>query len=54
MPMVPEAAIAMLAYASYWCGALCGFGGFPPDSLASRIEDCQNKTGNYCGCGHAW
>jgi acetyl-CoA synthetase len=43
MPMVPEAAIAMLACARIGAVHCVVFGGFSPDSLASRIEDCQAK-----------
>ena len=43
MPMVPEAAIAMLA--STRIGAIHSvvFGGFSPDSLAGRIQDCHSE-----------
>ena len=43
MPMVPEAAIAMLACARIGAVHCVVFGGFSPDSLASRIEDSQAK-----------
>ncbi|MFG0635378.1 acetate--CoA ligase [Acinetobacter soli] len=43
MPMVSEAAIAMLACARIGAVHCVVFGGFSPDSLASRIEDCQAK-----------
>ena len=44
MPMIPEAAYAMLA-----CARICAihsvvFGGFSPDSLAGRIEDCKSNV----------
>ncbi|MGE0181859.1 MAG: acetate--CoA ligase [Parvularculaceae bacterium] len=40
MPMIPEAAYAMLACARIGAVHSVVFGGFSPDSLASRIEDC--------------
>ena len=40
MPMVPEAAIAMLACARIGAVHSVVFGGFSPDSLADRIADC--------------
>ena len=43
MPMITEAAIAMLACARIGAVHCVVFGGFSPDSLASRIEDCQAK-----------
>lgn len=43
MPMVPEAAIAMLACTRIGAVHCVVFGGFSPDSLASRIEDSQAK-----------
>lgn len=43
MPMVSEAAIAMLACARIGAVHCVVFGGFSPDSLASRIEDSQAK-----------
>lgn len=43
MPMVTEAAIAMLACARIGAVHCVVFGGFSPDSLASRIEDSQAK-----------
>ena len=44
LPMIPEAAVAMLACARI--GALHNvvFGGFSPDSLASRIADSTSKV----------
>lgn len=41
MPMVPEAAIAMLACARIGAIHSVVFGGFSAESLASRINDCQ-------------
>ncbi|MEZ5915041.1 MAG: acetate--CoA ligase [Parvularculaceae bacterium] len=40
MPMIPEAAFAMLACARIGAIHSVVFGGFSPDSLASRINDC--------------
>jgi acetyl-CoA synthetase len=40
MPMIPEAAYAMLACARIGAIHSVVFGGFSPDSLAGRIEDC--------------
>lgn len=44
MPMVPEAAIAMLACNRIGAVHCVVFGGFSPDSLASRIDDSQAKV----------
>jgi acetyl-CoA synthetase len=41
MPMIPEAAAAMLACARIGAVHSVVFGGFSPDSLAGRIEDCD-------------
>ena len=43
MPMIPEAAYAMLACARIGAIHSVVFGGFSPDSLAGRIEDCQSN-----------
>jgi acetyl-CoA synthetase len=43
MPMIPEAAIAMLACARIGAIHSVVFGGFSPDSLAGRIDDCRSK-----------
>jgi acetyl-CoA synthetase len=43
MPMIPEAAYAMLACARIGAVHSVVFGGFSPDSLAGRIEDAQSK-----------
>jgi len=40
MPMIPEAAYAMLACARIGAVHSVVFGGFSPESLANRIEDC--------------
>jgi len=42
MPMVPEAAYAMLACARIGAIHAVIFGGFSPDSIAGRIEDCAS------------
>src|SRR5436309_15259510 len=44
MPMVPEAAYAMLACARIGAIHSVVFGGFSPDSLAGRIEDCKSNV----------
>ena len=41
MPMIPEAAAAMLACARVGAIHSVVFGGFSPDSLAGRIADCD-------------
>ncbi len=43
MPMIPEAAVAMLACARIGAVHSIVFGGFSPDALAGRIEDCASK-----------
>ncbi len=43
MPMIPEAAFAMLACARIGAVHSVVFGGFSPDALASRVEDCGAK-----------
>jgi acetyl-CoA synthetase len=43
MPMVPEAAVAMLACARIGAVHSVVFGGFSPDSLANRIQDCSSE-----------
>ncbi len=42
MPMIPESAYAMLACARIGAVHSVVFGGFSPDSLANRIEDCRS------------
>jgi acetyl-CoA synthetase len=44
MPMIPEAAISMLACARIGAVHSVVFGGFSPDSLAGRIEDCKSTV----------
>ncbi len=41
MPMIPEAAVAMLACARIGAVHSIVFGGFSPDALAGRIQDCD-------------
>ena len=43
LPMIPEAAYAMLACARIGAVHSIVFGGFSPDSLAGRIEDCKSS-----------
>jgi acetyl-CoA synthetase len=43
MPMIPEAAIAMLACARIGAVHSVVFGGFSPDALAGRIHDCDSN-----------
>jgi acetyl-CoA synthetase len=44
MPMIPEAAVAMLACARIGAVHSIVFGGFSPDALAGRIIDCDSNT----------
>ena len=44
MPMIPEAAMAMLACARIGAVHSVVFGGFSAESLASRIQDCSSKV----------
>jgi acetyl-CoA synthetase len=43
LPMIPEAAVSMLACARIGAVHSVVFGGFSPDSLAGRIEDCKSS-----------
>src|SRR5262249_55836972 len=43
LPMIPEAAYAMLACARIGAVHSVVFGGFSPESLAGRIVDCGSK-----------
>ena len=43
MPMIPEAAVAMLACTRVGAVHSVVFGGFSPDSLAGRIQDCDSN-----------
>src|ERR1700677_2878527 len=44
LPMIPEAAYAMLACARIGAIHSVVFAGFSPDSLAQRITDCQSRV----------
>jgi len=44
MPMIPEAAVAMLACARIGAVHSVVFGGFSPGALANRIVDCQSNV----------
>ena len=44
MPMIPEAAISILACARIGAIHSVMFGGFSPDSIAGRIEDCKSTV----------
>jgi acetyl-CoA synthetase len=44
LPMIPEAAYAMLACARLGAIHSVVFGGFSPDSIAGRVEGCGSKT----------
>ncbi len=43
MPMIPEAAYAMLACSRIGAPHSVVFGGFSPEALAGRINDCKSK-----------
>ncbi|MER6664799.1 propionyl-CoA synthetase [Amycolatopsis japonica] len=51
MPMVPEAAVAMLACARLGAVHSVVFGGFAPKELAARIEDAKPKVIVAASCG---
>ncbi|MDX3928394.1 MAG: acetate--CoA ligase [Shinella sp.] len=51
MPMIPEAAYAMLACARIGAIHSVVFGGFSPDALAGRIIDCQSTFVITCDEG---
>ena len=44
MPMIPEAAVAMLACARIGAIHSVVFGGFSPEALRGRIEDCDSNV----------
>ena len=52
LPMIPEAAIAMLACARIGAVHSVVFGGFSPDSLADRINDAEAKVLITADGGH--
>ena len=47
LPMIPEAAMAMLACTRIGAIHSIVFGGFSPDSLANRIQDCRFAAGHH-------
>ena len=49
LPMIPEAAYAMLACTRLGAVHSIVFGGFSPEALAGRIEGCNSKVGNHRG-----
>ncbi|MBN8031874.1 propionyl-CoA synthetase [Vibrio vulnificus] len=51
MPMIPEAAMAMLACARLGAIHSVVFGGFAPNELAVRIEDAEPKVIVTASCG---
>lgn len=51
MPMIIEAAFAMLACARIGATHSVVFGGFAPKELASRIDDCNPKVIITASCG---
>jgi acetyl-CoA synthetase len=44
LPMIPELAVAMLACTRIGAVHSIVFGGFSPDSLANRIQDCDSEV----------
>ncbi len=52
LPMIPEAAMAMLACARIGAVHSVVFGGFSPDALAGRIEDCASRVVITADGGH--
>ncbi|MBT3369272.1 MAG: propionyl-CoA synthetase [Rhodospirillaceae bacterium] len=51
MPMVPETMVAMLACARIGAVHSVVFGGFAPNELATRIDDCRPKVIISASCG---
>ncbi|MEH6824441.1 MAG: propionyl-CoA synthetase [Motiliproteus sp.] len=51
MPMIPEAAVAMLASARLGAIHSVVFGGFAPNELAVRIDDAEPKVVVTASCG---
>ena len=47
--MIPEAAYAMLACARIGAVHSVVFGGFSPESLAGRIQDCESTDRDHGG-----
>ncbi len=54
LPMVIEAAVAMLACARIGAVHAVVFGGFSPDSLANRIQDCGSTLLITADEGRPW
>ncbi len=52
MPMIPEAAVAMLGCARLGAVHSVVFGGFAAAELAKRIDDCKPKLIISASCGH--
>ena len=52
MPMIPEVAVAMLACTRIGAPHSVVFGGFSPDSLRDRIQDCKSKVVITTDGGH--
>ena len=52
MPMIPEAAIAMLGCARIGAVHSVVFGGFAANELASRIDDSKAKIILSASCGY--
>ena len=48
LTMIPELAYVMLACARIGAIHSIIFGGFSPDSIAGRINDCESDYINYC------
>ena len=53
LPMIPEAAYAMLACARIGAIHSIVFGGFSPDALAGRIDGLRIRAGHHRGRGRA-
>ena len=51
LPMIPETAVAMLACARIGAIHSVVFAGFAPESIASRIEDCESRIVITCDEG---
>jgi propionyl-CoA synthetase len=51
LPMIPEAVVAMLATARIGAVHSVVFGGFAPNELATRIDDCTPKCIVTASCG---
>ena len=47
LPMIPEAAYAMLACARIGAVHSVIFGGFSPDSITGRIQDCGSHLRDH-------